>query len=106
MDRSGRVRVASLLRTLGWPPGLGIDLDFTGGAIVVTTRAGWRHKIGENSEIRLPASVRAMAGIAARQPVFVAALVDREILVIHPAHAITHALRGTYTSLIGELGAR
>ncbi len=105
MDRSGRVRVASLLRTLGWPPGSGIDVDFTGGAIVASTRPGARRRIGEYGEIRLPASVRAMAGIGAGQPVFVAALVDRGILVIHPAHAITHALRGTFTSLIGERNA-
>ncbi len=104
-DRSGRLRAASLLQTLGWQSGSGIDLDFAGGAIVVSTRPGWRHKIGAHGEIRLPASVRAMAGIVVGRPVFVAALVDRGVLVIHPAHAITHALRRTYTRLIGDLNA-
>jgi hypothetical protein len=106
MDRSGRVRAASLLRALGWLPGSGVDLDFAAGAVVVSSGLGRRHKIGAHGEISLPASIRAMAGIAAGQPVFVAALVHRGILVIHPAHAITRALRRTYARMVGQLDAR
>jgi hypothetical protein len=66
MDRSGRVRVASLLRVLGWLPGSGIDLDFAAGAIVVSAAPGGRHTIGAHGEIRLPASVRASRSVPRR----------------------------------------
>jgi len=72
-DLSGRVRVASLLQVLGWLPGSGIDLDVADGAIVIRVGSDGRHKIGALGEIRLPASVRAMAGIATKSPVFMAA---------------------------------
>ena len=104
-DLSGRVRGASLLRVLGWLPGSGIDLDVAGYAIVIRVGPDGRHKIGALGEIGLPASLRAMAGIAAESLVFMAALVDRGLLVIHPARAITRALHRTYAGLIGEIDA-
>lgn len=104
-DRSGRVRVASLLRALGWLPGTGLDLDICDGTIVARVGHEERHKFGPHGEIGLPASIRALTGIAAGAPVFVAAFVHRGILVIHPVHAVTHALRRTYIRLIGDLDA-
>jgi hypothetical protein len=105
MDRSGRVRAAQVLRALDWLPGSGIDLDVAGGAIVIHAEPNGRHRIGRLGDIRLPASIRALAGIGDGQSVFVAALVRRELLVIHPSRAITKVLGGTYTRLIRQLDA-
>jgi len=103
VDRSGRVTATVLIAALGWAPGMCLDLDIREGAIVIRAQSTGRHRVGSRGDISLPAAVRTLVGITSGAPVFMAALVTRNLLVIHSAGAITRLLRRTYDRLIGDL---
>lgn len=106
MDPSGRLRATRVLRALDWLPGMGIDVDVVREAIVIRAGSSGRHRIGRLGDIRVPASIRILSGIGDCRSVFVAALVHRQLLVIHPAGTIARVLGRTYDRLIGKLDAR
>jgi hypothetical protein len=67
------------------------------------TQNGWRHRIGGRGELGLPTAIRTLCGITVGQPVFMAALVTHNAILIHPAHTITRLLAPAHARLLAHL---
>ncbi len=97
----GRVTAQRLLHMLGWEAGHCLDVQPRQGMLVVGSADDGRHQVGSRGEVPLPAHARQMCGIEPGQPVLLAALVARNLLVVHPASTVTRLLADLHTELAG-----
>jgi hypothetical protein len=100
-DRSGRVTERVLLNALRWGPGQRIHIRPQAGILVIVAAAAGRHAVGSRGELPLPAAARQMCGIAAGQPVLLAAFPAHDLLVIHPARRVARLLADLHAQAIG-----
>lgn len=91
-DRSGRVTERGLLRVLDWAAGHRIDIRPRTGMLIIASAPTGEHVVGSRKELPLPAAARQMCGIVAGQPLLLAAIPARDLLVIHPAHSVARLL--------------
>lgn len=101
LDRSGRVHERTLFAALGWSPGHELGLDTAAGGIVVASVPGGRHRIDDRGALALPAAARRMCGIEPGPPVVLAAAVDQQLLLVHPAASVARLLADHHRSVIG-----
>ncbi|ROO60449.1 hypothetical protein EDC02_2329 [Micromonospora sp. Llam0] len=100
-DHPGRVTERGLLRALRWDPGHPIDIHPHDGMLVIASTPAGQHAVGSRGELPLPASVRQMCAIVAGQPLLLAALIDHDLLVIHPASTVKRLLADLHTRITG-----
>ena len=103
-DHSGRVTERGLLRALRWDPGHRISIHPYDGMLVIASARAGQHVVGSRGELPLPASARQMCAIAPGQPLLLAALVARDLLVIHPASTVARLLAELHAHVIGGHG--
>lgn len=101
VDGSGRIVATALLKSLSWRPGDVIEIDVCHGAVVIAPRADGRHRVGDRGEIGLPTQARALCAITTGSTVFMAALVNHGLLVIHRADAVIRALGRVHQRIVG-----
>jgi len=92
LDRSGRLSARDVLRALAWRPGHRVDLGVVDGVLVIASVSAGQHVVGGRGELRLPHTTRQMCGIAAGQPVVLAASVPQNVLVVYPACVVARLL--------------
>jgi hypothetical protein len=101
-DLSGRLTERGPLRALGWSPGHRIDIHPHGEMLVIASAVAGQHVVGSRGELPLPASARQMCAITPGQRLLLAALISHDLLVIHPASAVTRLLADLHAEIIGS----
>jgi hypothetical protein len=105
-DPSGRLSARGLLRALNWGRGHRLGLDIVDGAIVMFSSAAGPHAVADRGELVLPAPARRMASIEDGTAVVIAAFVELDALVIHPAAVVARLLTDLHTPSAGRRDAR
>lgn len=101
IDRSGRVHERAVLRALGWEPGRRLAIDTVHGLIVLAPDQAGQHVVDHRGAFTLPAAARRMCGIEPGPALVLAAAVQAQVLVVHPAATVARLLAGHYRDLIG-----
>jgi len=101
LDKSGRIRAATAVADLGWPPGTRLRADVRGRRIVLRPEPAGQAAVTAREQIVVPAAARQLAGIGESDPVLLAALPAGQILIIHPAPEIARLLRRTHARILG-----
>jgi hypothetical protein len=106
MDGSGRVHERLLLRALGWEPGHRLDMDIVHGLIVAAAAPTGPYVIDDRGALRLPAQLRHLCGIEPGPSLVLVltAVVDAQVLVVHPAITVAELLAGHYTTVLTGCG--
>ncbi|MET8907549.1 hypothetical protein [Micromonospora sp. NPDC004551] len=99
-DADGRVAARALLRALRWPSGHRLNIDATGGLLLITAAPGGTHVVGARGGLPLPAAARQMCGITSHQVVLLAAVPARDLLVVHPSNTITRILADLHAAAL------
>lgn len=92
VDDSGRIAHRAIFDALGWGPGLKVTMDTHHEAVAVTPSADGEHLVRLRGSLALPFSIRATCGIRTQKPVFLAAYVAGNLLIIHPADVVARLL--------------
>ncbi len=92
VDDRGRVADGVVMRALGWPAGLRLDIHETGGILAITIDPDGSHQVTNQGHLRLPAPLRHRCGLVAGDRVLLAADPDRSRLAIYPPAALDSAL--------------
>ncbi|MFG1872659.1 hypothetical protein [Micromonospora arborensis] len=71
------------------------------GAILITPTADGAQIVGTREELPLPAAARHLCGIAAGEPVLLAALPRQNRIVVHPSNTITAVLADLHSRILG-----
>ncbi|MEV7990174.1 hypothetical protein [Micromonospora sp. NPDC085948] len=101
-DAAGRVTARALLRALSWTPGLALYVEVMSGAILITPAADGAYVVGARGELPLPAAARHLCGIAAGEPVLLAALPRQNRIVVHPSNTVTAVLADLHARILAE----
>jgi hypothetical protein len=104
MDRSGLVHERLLFRALGWEPGHRLEMDIVHGLIVVAAAPTGPYVIDDRGALRLPAPLRHLSRIEQGPPLVLSAVVDAQVLVVHPATLVAEMLAGHYTTMLTSGG--
>jgi bifunctional DNA-binding transcriptional regulator/antitoxin component of YhaV-PrlF toxin-antitoxin module len=100
MDRSGRLCERILLRALGWEPGQHLEIDTMHGMIIIAATPDGPHTVDPRGGLGLPASLRRLCGIEPGPPLILAAAIQAQVLIVHPAATMATLLAAHYTDLI------
>jgi len=101
IDRSGRVRDGALLTALGWGAGERLTVGMAPGAAVLRRVADGAFRIDGRGQVFVPAAVRALLGIGSGERMVLVALLDADVLVMHPVAVVAGWLAGHYDDLPG-----
>lgn len=101
LDGSGRVRAMSAVADLGWAPGTRLRADVHSRRVVLVPDPAGLAAITSRAQVVLPIAARHLAAIGDSEPVLLAALPARQILIIHPAVEIARMLRRTHARILG-----
>jgi bifunctional DNA-binding transcriptional regulator/antitoxin component of YhaV-PrlF toxin-antitoxin module len=101
IDHRGRVTDAAVERALGWPPGTRLNVEETGGVIVVRAYERGVFTMSNQGHLRLPLPVRRWCGLDAGDQVLlvVGQLADR--LFAYPAARLGELLAEHQRALLG-----
>lgn len=92
LDDRGRVADRVVSRALGWPAGLCLAIQETGGVLTVRPDPHGDHHVTGQGHLRLPAALRHRCALVAGDRVLLAAEPDRSHLTIYPPTALDYAL--------------
>ncbi|MCZ7373259.1 hypothetical protein [Micromonospora sp. WMMC250] len=81
-------------------PCLALHVDVVHAAILITPTPAGAHVVGTREELPLPAAARYLCGITAGEPVLLAALPGRNLLVVHASHTIAEALADLHARIL------
>ncbi|MFL6143530.1 MAG: AbrB/MazE/SpoVT family DNA-binding domain-containing protein [Labedaea sp.] len=94
LDDRGRLADRVVTRALGWPAGLRLAIDETGGVLTVRPDPHGDHQVTGQGHLRLPAALRHRCALVAGDRVLLVADPDRSRLTVYPPVALDHALAG------------
>jgi hypothetical protein len=99
VDKSGRVADRSIVRAVGWSPGVRLDIREHGGVIVVGPAAHGVHCVDGRGHLHLPLTARRWCGIATGDRVLLAADTATGLLVAHPMAVLDTLLAQLHTTV-------
>jgi hypothetical protein len=102
IDRSGRLADRSILRVLGWPPGLRLDIREGGGVIAACAAADGASGVDHRGFLYLPLTVRRWCRLAAGDRLLLAADPVTGVLVGYPVPVLDALLAAARTAGGGE----
>ncbi|MEN3305368.1 MAG: hypothetical protein V7603_1570 [Micromonosporaceae bacterium] len=88
VDRDGRVADATVMDELGWVPGTRLDIQESGGLVVVQADRRGVFRVSGQGYLRLPAAARHWCRLAPGDRVLLAADPGRGRLVVYPPAAL------------------
>ncbi|MCP2167832.1 hypothetical protein [Goodfellowiella coeruleoviolacea] len=101
LDTHGRCTDQTLIQSLGWAAGQGVDISAAHGVIVVRADDTGLHTLARRGHLRIPAPIRHWCDLAAGDRLLLAAVPDQQLLVIHTMAAVDVMLVNYYASLTG-----
>jgi bifunctional DNA-binding transcriptional regulator/antitoxin component of YhaV-PrlF toxin-antitoxin module len=102
VDHSGRVRDQLLITALGWQVGDRTDVEVLPDAVVIRRSPRGRFHVDSRGHVFLPAATRTLLGVAVGGRVVLLAVLDRDLLMIHPPSVVTALLAARYPVIGGD----
>lgn len=101
VDKSGRIADRSIVRALGWTPGIRLDIREQAGIIVACATPGGVHRVDDRGHLHLPLAVRRWCRLAAGDRVLLAADPATGVLMAHTLAVLDRLLAGEHTAVAG-----
>ncbi|MBL7256006.1 hypothetical protein [Paractinoplanes lichenicola] len=101
MDQAGRVTDRRLMDSLGWTPGIRVGFTIHEQLIVVTADKDGVRGLDDRRQVRLPVNVRRACRLYNRERLLLAALPDRQRLIIHPPAALGQLTATAHLAAVG-----
>ncbi|WIM98626.1 hypothetical protein ACTOB_002230 [Actinoplanes oblitus] len=101
LDRAGRITDKVIMGCLGWKPGLRLEFTIREGLIVVAADETGCRTLDERWQVRLPMRVRRACRMEGHQRVVLAALPDKQRLIVHPPAQLGQLTLAAHTAAIG-----
>ena len=101
MDDRGRIADRATMRTLGWPAGLGLDIDESGGVLTLRPDPSGAFQVTNQGFVRLSAALRHRCALEVGDRVLLAADPERSRLTIYPPAALDLLLSTPNDSIDG-----
>jgi hypothetical protein len=102
VDSSGRVSDRSVIRALGWQPGDRLAISVVSGTVLVSPDPRGVFSMTAKPYVVLSAAVRTQAGIRVGDPVLLAALPQRAVLVAYSPTALDGLLADYHSTVLGD----
>jgi hypothetical protein len=101
VDASGRVADQHILRTLGWAPGVRLDIQQGHGVLVVHATSSGMFAISGQGHLRLPASARHRLSIEPGDRLLLAACPAEQVLFLYSPTTLDEAFTTVHATLLG-----
>lgn len=103
VERNGRIPAAAALTALGWDRGTRLRAHARGRRIVLLAADGdaATATVTSRAQIAVPIAVRRLAGIDSGATVLLAAIIERQIIVVHRAVDVARLLRRAHARILG-----
>ena len=101
VDKSGRLADRSIVRVLGWTPGVRLSIRERDGLVVVRSADQGVRCLDERGHLHLPLTVRRWCRIAAGDRLLVVADRCAAVLVVYPVTVLDRLLAGSHTAAMG-----
>ena len=101
IDDRGRITDRVIVRALGWPAGLRLDICESDGILTVRAAPDGAYQVTAHGHLRLPAALRHRCSLAAGDRVLLAADPDRSRLAIYPPATLDTALAHQAPATVG-----
>ncbi|MBG0568454.1 hypothetical protein [Actinoplanes aureus] len=103
LDDKGRVSDLTVMAASGWSPGVRVGFAVSRGVVVVTAQEQGRQAICPRGCLRLPTTVRRAIGVYRSERVLLAALPERQRLIVHSSAKLDQLTAAVHTeALVGE----
>ena len=100
IDCNGRVAEAAVINALGWACGTRLDIQETGGLVLVTASRHGVFAMTGQGYLRLPATVRHCCALVPGDRVLLAAEPEQGRLVVHPPIALDDMISQFYAKVL------
>jgi bifunctional DNA-binding transcriptional regulator/antitoxin component of YhaV-PrlF toxin-antitoxin module len=101
IDHRGRVTDAAIERALGWPPGTRLNIQETGGVLVVSADDRGVFTMSSQSHVCLPQPVRRWCHLNTGDQVLLVVGQAADRLIVYPAPRLDELLAGSQRTLFG-----
>jgi len=101
IDPTGRIADGTVTKSLGWTPGTRIGFTIRNGLIVAAVDETGRRKLDDRSHLWLPVNIRRACRLYGRERVLLAALPDRQRLIIHPPATLDQLTAAVHATALG-----
>jgi hypothetical protein len=101
LDHRGRAADTSVVRALGWHPGIRLDIQAMSESIVVRAHPEGLFALARRGHIPIPAAIRHRCSLATGDRVLLAAAPDLGVLIVHTPAALD-AMVLAYQRLLAE----
>jgi hypothetical protein len=101
LDAGGRITDRATMTNLRWSPGHRVRYTIRDGLIIAAIDPTGQRCVGERGQLRLPVAIRRACRLSAGDQILLAAIPERQRLILHPPATLAALTAGVYDSVIG-----